>query len=81
MKLFRFHQVNLARYGVMPGEAQEALDDGWATRRRDGDFYEVLGRTAEGRYLQLVVEVTDLMVRVFHGRDMTFTERRRYGRR
>ena len=50
-------------------------------RRRDGLFYEVLGKTSEGRYLQLVVEVTAEAIRIFHGRDMNNTERRRYNRK
>lgn len=61
-------------------EAYEALMDGWAKRRRDGQNLEVLGRTEDGRYLQIVVEDTDA-IRIFHGRDMNETERRRYRRK
>jgi uncharacterized DUF497 family protein len=76
-----FHVQNLRKHGIGLAEAEEALYDGWDRRRKDGPNYEVLGRTEEGRYLQLVVEVTSDAIRVFHGRDMTPAERSRYKRK
>jgi hypothetical protein len=79
-KPIKVHRSNAAMPGGDPDEAKDALIDGWSRRRRDGDNYEVLGRTSKGRYLQLVCEETAIEVRVFHVRDMTWTERRRYGK-
>ncbi len=81
--------ASLEKNGVGPDEAREALVDGWARRRRDPTQerpaetnYEVLGRTREGRYLQLVAAVTaPRALRIFHGRDMTDAERARYKRK
>lgn len=81
MKGARFHYQNLLKHGVMIIEAEEALNDGWSRRRRDGKSFEVLGKTGEGRFLQLVIEEHDDHIWVFHGRDMTDTERRRYRRK
>lgn len=81
MKEIRFHKTNLAKHNVLPQEAEEAVLDGWSRRRRDGKNFEVFGRTSAGRYLQLVCDVAGDMVRVFHARDMTETERRRYGKK
>lgn len=72
---------NLAKHGVDDWEAEEALIEGWARRHRDGVCYEILGRTSEGRYLQLVCEETKTEIRLFHCRDMTPAERRRYGKK
>ena len=77
----RFHQENLAKHRVDPTEAAEALSDGWRKRRRVGDFYEVLGKTGDGRHLQLIAEVDRDAVWVFHGREMTKSERQRYERK
>jgi uncharacterized DUF497 family protein len=77
----KFHELNLASHEISPFEAEEALHDGWNRRRKDGQNYEVLGRTGEGRYLQLVVEITAVAIRVFHGREMTNAERTRYNRK
>lgn len=81
MREIDFHLANLAKHGVADFEAEEALFDGWSRRRRLGDFYEVLGRTEEGRYLQLVFDVHPDRVWVFHGREMSDDERRRYRRK
>lgn len=81
MKSVCFHRFNLEKHGVSIYEAEEALKVGWKSRRRVGDNYEVLGRTAEGRYLQLLIEETSDLIRIFHGRDMNATERRRYERK
>ena len=81
MKPRRFHYANLLKHAVMPLEADEALLDGWHRRRKSGANYEVLGRTEEGRYLQLVVEDGTASIWVFHARDMTETERKRYMRK
>jgi hypothetical protein len=95
----QFHFDNLAKHEVATFEAEEALYDGWAARRRQGvsknghPEYEVLGSTSEGRHLHLICEVfkvtdpysgetkiTLRVVRIFHGRDMGDSERRRYGK-
>jgi uncharacterized DUF497 family protein len=81
MKSIRYHRNNLAKHGIDVFEAEEALYDGWKRKRRDGDFYEILGRTGDGRYLQLVVEIRSDEIWVFHGRDMNTTEKRRYQRK
>lgn len=81
MKPIRFHQTNLAKHEVMISEAAEALVDGWARRRRDAGNYEVLGRTLDGKYLQLVVEDRGDYLWLFHGREMTEIERKRYRRK
>jgi uncharacterized DUF497 family protein len=81
MKQPRYHRANLRKHAIGVDEAEDALYDGWARRRRDGDYYEVLGRTAEGRYLQLVVEEKEDQAWVFHGRDMSQAERKRYDRK
>ena len=78
MKRLRFHIVNLAKHGIAPFEAEEAFFDGYKKRRRSGGNYEILGRTNDGRYLQLVYEETETEFRIFHGRDMTQIEKRRY---
>lgn len=81
MKQIRFHIENLAKHGVTPIEAEEALYDGWKKRRKDGDCYEVLGCTDDGLYLQLVAEIKESYIWVFHGRPMNDSERRRYRRK
>jgi uncharacterized DUF497 family protein len=75
------HRENIAKHDVDREEVGEVLRDGWGRRRRDGENYEVLGRTLAGRYLQLVVEDLPDRLRVFHAREMTQTERRRYERK
>lgn len=81
MKRIDVHRKNLAKHGVTVSEAEEALYDGWARRRRAQAYYEVLGRTGSGRYLQLVIEILPEVVRIFHGRDMDGSERKRYGKK
>lgn len=81
MKPIRYHFDNLAEHGIDWDEAEDALYDGWHRRRREGDNYEVLGRTGEGRYLQVVVEDRPAYLWVFHGRDMKDSERKRYYRK
>ena len=81
MKPVRYHRLNLAKHGIDLPEAEDALNDGWNRRCRVGDNYEVLGRTGEGRYLQLVLEIRPDNIWVFHGRDMDTTEKKRYHRK
>ena len=81
MKTPRFHIANLYKHDVDVDEAYEALVDGWRRRRRHGDYYEVLGRTAVGRYLHLVVDEEQDTLWVFHGRSMEDGEKRRYHRK
>ena len=77
----RFHFDNLAKHAIEWFEAEEALWDGWHHRRREGEHYEVLGRTEDGRYLQLMVTLQPDCLWVFHGRDMTPSEKKRYARK
>jgi hypothetical protein len=76
-----FNYTNLDKHSVDDFEATEAFTNGWKSRRKVGANYEVLGQTAEGRYLQLIVEVTPAEYYIFHGRDMNDSERRRYRRK
>ena len=76
-----FHYANLEKHLITSFEAEEAFFDGWNARRKDGSNFEVLGRTEEGRYLQLVVNVSPGEYFIFHGRDMNDSERRRYRRK
>ena len=81
MKTPRFHLNNLLKHNVDIPEAYEALCNGWRQRRRDGDDYEVLGRTQSGRYLHLRVEIKAEGLWIYHGRDMNDGEKRRYRRK
>lgn len=80
-KPVKVHRANAIKHGVDPDETKDALIDGWSRRRRDGDNYDVLGRTPEGRYLQMVCVESATEIRVFHVRDMNPTERKRYGKK
>lgn len=77
----RFHIGNLYKHDVDLDEAYEALVDGWARRRRQGEAYEVLGRSITGRYLHLMVDELPEELWVFHCREMNDAERRRYQRK
>jgi uncharacterized DUF497 family protein len=73
-----------ARHGISPDEVEE-LFEGPTVRRRGGtdapDRSRFLGRTAEGRYLAIVVQVKGpRLIRAFTGWDMRPHERRLYER-
>jgi uncharacterized protein len=75
---------HLARHGITPDEVEE-LFDGLTVRRRGGtdarDRVRVLGRTAAGRYLALIVQQKSHgVIRPFTGWDMRPHERQLYDR-
>lgn len=75
---------HLARHGISPDEAEEALRAPTVRRRggtRAPDRFRVLGRTAAGRYLVLVYQMkAQGVVRPFTGRDMQAHEKEIYDR-
>ena len=81
MKDINFHINNLLKHNIEWFEAEEAFLDGWSRRRRVEDKYEILGRTGEGRYLQILFSDEADEYWVFHARDMKPTEKRRYHRK
>lgn len=81
MKDINFHINNLLKHDIEWFEAEEAFLDGWSRRRKMGDNYEILGRTGDGRYLQILYEDQANELWVFHARDMNATEKRRYHRK
>lgn len=80
MKELRFHLDDLVKNGLDDLVAEDAMIDGWGRRRRDGDYFEVLGRTGDGDFVQLVVAEYSDYLWVFHGRKMNDSEKRRYRR-
>jgi len=76
----------LASHSVAPEEIEEALlgHTGEPSRyaiRRVGRYYEFLGETQSGRLLRMLGEVrADGRLRIFHARDMTAKERRKFRR-
>ena len=79
-KEINFHINNLLKHGVDIYEVEEALLDGWKCRKREGDCYEILGCTDDGRYLQIVLEDRSNEIWVFHARDMNQREKKRYNK-
>lgn len=77
------NEGHLAAHGVTPREAEEVFLSGpvWVPDTRHGaDRWKMVGRTAAGRALSIVVQVKDGgdMVRPFTGWDCTAGERARY---
>ena len=87
MPTFEWTEQNiehLARHGITPAEVEEVFEGG-LIRRRGGtgrpDRIRILGRTAGGRYLALVVqEKEENVTRPFTGRGMRRHERQLYDR-
>jgi len=69
----------IGRHSVYPEDA-EAVFFNRPFIRRVGDQFEVLGRDDSGRFLFLMCLERQSRIRIFSGRDMTVTERRRYER-
>lgn len=87
MPTFEWDENNvehLAHHGITPQEVQE-LYDGRIVHRRGGTRrpgrVRILGRTASGRYLALVIEPKEGdLIRPFTGWEMEQHERELYGR-
>ena len=79
------NERHLARHGVTPEEAEEALTD---PRRLGAPAYDIegelrrafLGATTDGRVLFVVTTLRRGSVRVITARDATLAQRRRYRR-
>ena len=78
------NEGHLARHGISRREAEEALSGLTVRVRRrtdSPDRIHLLGRTAGGRYLLVIVqEKGGDLIRPFTGWDMTPHERQQYGR-
>jgi uncharacterized protein len=82
--------AHIARHSVTPDEVEEMLADGRklvikagpAERNHNEVIYRVYGRTKAGRYLfvPLLLYETGEEALPLTARDMTDSERRRYGR-
>ena len=74
---------HIARHGVQPWEAEEAVGDpGRVTRRRRGGRLAVIGATEAGRVLVVILDREDNDVwRVVTARDSSQNEKRSYRRR
>jgi uncharacterized DUF497 family protein len=71
MKNIRFHFANLAKHGVTPEEVQEclrAVRTQYRHRLRER-IYRVVGQTLAGRYLEVLYEVQQHEIFVFHAMD------------
>lgn len=87
MAEFEWDDINvehLARHRINPDEVEQ-LFEGPVLRRRGGtdatDRFRVLGRTAGGRYLAVVIQVKGQdVIRAFTGWDMRPHERELYDR-
>ncbi len=76
---------HIARHGVRPGEAEEALADphriGAPAYNADGEQRRaILGAAQNGRILFVVYTVRSARLRVVAARDATSAQRRRYRR-
>lgn len=76
------NEEHIAHHGVTPAEVEEVFIGRFQVRRSRLGRYLVLGRSAEGRALSVVVEkLGGGWVRVVTARDMAPAERRLYARR
>lgn len=76
------NEEHIARHGVEPAEVEEVFFFRFSVRRGRQGRYVVLGRSAAGRHLSVVVERKGGgLVRVVTARDMSPAERRLYARR
>ena len=73
---------HVARHGVEPHEVWEICEDPLHWAHREGrDRYRVYGRTADGRYLFVVLtQAEGTVFRPITARDMTDGEKRNYRR-
>ena len=75
----RIHHV--ARHGLSDEEVDAILDHPYRTVRTRNDCYILYGRSASGRYVAVVVRyLGNERAGVITARDMSKTERRRFGR-
>lgn len=76
------NEEHIARHGVTPAEVEEVFFFRFSVRRGRQGRYLVLGRSAEGRHLSVVIEKKGGgWVRVVTARDMSQVERRLYAKR
>lgn len=76
------NEEHIARHGVTPAEAEELFFGRFELRRSRLGRYLVLGRSAAGRHLAVVIDKLGAgWVRVVTARDMSGAERRLYARR
>ncbi|PNY81271.1 BrnT family toxin [Deinococcus koreensis] len=80
------NEGHIARHGVEPAEAEDALSDpdavpAFARPANDGEWRGALvGQTEDGRYLTVIFTYRADLIRVVTARDATDTEKRRYRR-
>jgi uncharacterized DUF497 family protein len=76
------NEEHIARHGITSGEIEEIFYGRVYVKRAGGKRYTVLGRTARGRPVMVVLlRQAGGLVRVITARDMVDRERRLYGRR
>jgi len=76
------NEGHIGRHGVSPSEVEEVFSGRIRIRRSRFGRYLVLGRTAQGRYLVVVIEkLGGGWARAVTARDMSPAERRLYARR
>ena len=84
IELFDWDNDNIChieRHGLYHEEVDEILDYDYRTVQTRNGCYILYGRSAAGRYLAVVVKpIGNQIARVITARDMTMTEKRRYGR-
>lgn len=78
-------EAHIAKHGIEPQEVEEAVftRPQWVENGRD-DTVIVLGRSDAGRYLLVVLTDSYVVLDAWYvitARDMTKTERQRYGRK
>ena len=72
---------HVSRHGLSDEEVDEILDLPYRTVRTRNDCYMLYGRSRAGRYLAVVIRpLDDERALVITARDMSKTERRRFGR-
>ena len=78
------NEGHIARHGITPEEAEEALEDprriGVPAYDADIERRAILGATIDGRVLFVVFTIRRGRLRVVAARDATTTQRRRYRR-
>jgi hypothetical protein len=79
----RFHYENLAKHGVTPEEADEAIHDpkGCPARTKNGAYLSI-GKTIAGRFLETCYrKLPDGSALVFHAMDAREHQIKRYKKR
>ena len=78
-----FHFDNLAKHNVSTDEVEEALADsnGWTQKARGGAYLH-LGKTEQGRLLELAFRrLPDGSAFIFHAMDARDSQKKRYKKR